>query len=708
MTASAALATSSLATTSLATAQETAEGDAPVILKNFDTDAHLSDLKAIGGEMRIEHEVLHLDLAPGDGWPQLLLTPEKPLNWKGKSLAMQVKNAGDKPVEVGIRIDDDAAGDGWKHSWTDNTTLAPGEKKKIVLSLGADPMSFGMRGLPPTPGAQGATTLKGWGDKPIDASHITSMQLFVAKPKAPVQLLVDNIALIAAPDQDLTGVVDEFGQFTRAEWPTKIRDAADLKTRAEAEAKELEAHPMGEDLDKYGGWKKSPELEATGFFRTQQIDGKWWLVDPEGHLFFSSGVDVVQSANPTIITGRESMFRSVPAEGTELGQFRGEIGDVIRGPIKKGLAYDFGRANLFRKYGPQWSDQWNRTTLARLKSWGFNTVGNWSSDDLKKGEARMPYVATSGIYGDHARLTDGDDYWQKLHDPFDPTFAEDARRALAEIHDRVGEDPFCIGYFVENELSFGAGESDKPKAYFGLVYGALNSPPEQPAKKALLAHLKEKYGEIGKLNEAWGTTFDKWDAMKAPFQATETPGDAMKADFSDLLGTIADKYFSVVAAQMKKVAPHHLYLGSRFSGRPPLEVSKASAKNCDVVSFNIYSPQIDEEKWKFLKELNKPVLIGEFHIGSTDRGVWMPGLVEAKDQAQRAEMFKTYVQSVLDNPNFVGCHWFQWADEPNTGRTFDGENYNIGMVDIADTPYPELIAAAKEVNGGIYTRRLEK
>ena len=60
---------------------------------------------------------------------------------------------------------------------------------------------------------------------------------------------------------------------------------------------------------------------------------------------------------------------------------------------------------------------------------------------------------------------------------------------------------------------------------------------------------------------------------------------------------------------------------------------------------------------------------------------------------------------MLDNPAFVGCHWFQYVDEPLTGRSFDGENYNIGFVTVTDTPYPELVAAARQVHVSAYVRR---
>ena len=45
-------------------------------------------------------------------------------------------------------------------------------------------------------------------------------------------------------------------------------------------------------------------------------------------------------------------------------------------------------------------------------------------------------------------------------------------------------------------------------------------------------------------------------------------------------------------------------------------------------------------------------------------------------------------------PGFIGAHWFTWRDEPVLGR-MDGENYNIGFVDVTDRPYPELVEAAK-------------
>jgi hypothetical protein len=71
----------------------------------------------------------------------------------------------------------------------------------------------------------------------------------------------------------------------------------------------------------------------------------------------------------------------------------------------------------------------------------------------------------------------------------------------------------------------------------------------------------------------------------------------------------------------------------------------------------------------------------------------------------RAETYKNYVQGALANPYIVGTHWFQYKDQATTGRG-DGENYQIGFVDICDTPYPETITAVRQVGYNMYEYRM--
>lgn len=46
----------------------------------------------------------------------------------------------------------------------------------------------------------------------------------------------------------------------------------------------------------------------------------------------------------------------------------------------------------------------------------------------------------------------------------------------------------------------------------------------------------------------------------------------------------------------------------------------------------------------------------------------------------------------------VGAHWFQYADQPVTGRTLDGENSHTGLVGITDIPFETFTRAVTEAN----------
>jgi len=176
----------------------------------------------------------------------------------------------------------------------------------------------------------------------------------------------------------------------------------------------------------------------------------------------------------------------------------------------------------------------------------------------------------------------------------------------------------------------------------------------------------------------------------------------MRADFSSFLSLYAQRYYSAVAQAVHAKDPNHLYLGSKYSGFTP-EVVAACGTYCDVVSFDLYATAIDASKYAaLLLPTNKPVISGEFHFGALDRGMFSGGLVPVADQSTRAASYDAYVRSLYANPLFIGAHWFQYRDEPITGRQSDGEDYNIGLVTVTDTPYPELTSAMRTSNSLAY------
>jgi hypothetical protein len=149
------------------------------------------------------------------------------------------------------------------------------------------------------------------------------------------------------------------------------------------------------------------------------------------------------------------------------------------------------------------------------------------------------------------------------------------------------------------------------------------------------------------------------------------------------------------------VDPQHLNLGLRFAWISG-DACVAGAAHVDVFTVNGYrtEPSLDELAC-IAAAADRPVLIGEWHFGALDRGLPASGLRCVADQAARAAAYRHYVIQAARHPQVVGCHWFQLNDQPYLGR-FDGENFQIGFVDVCQRPYDELVAAATAVHREVY------
>jgi hypothetical protein len=571
--------------------------------------------------------------------------------------------------------------------------LAPHQTAWYALTLNSPlPTDKGMRGEPLLPGVR----LLLEDHRPVNAGSLTSMRL-----RGPESLAIEHV--IKSDPIDYNRIVDPYGQFAKQDWPGKIHSDADLLAARAAEQQELQAAPTLRGRDDYGGWIWGPKLQATGYFRTVKQDGRWWFVTPDGYLFFSLGLDCVTThEGPTVVEGRESMFEWLPDQSDPLAAHFGHAGNGAPVGLKVGMVtgrtFSFYAANLQRKYGSAWSAQWRAVTLARLRAWGFNTIANWS-DPLFYEAKRVPYTVTLSVRGRLPEVPAAGDYWRHMMDVYDPKFAEAVDASVHTTAQARRDDPWCLGYFVDNELSWGSMRSDRSR--LGLALGALALGPQSAARRALLDQLQKHYETIDRLNAAWNTRFASWSELKPP-EGDLSP--AAKTDLAAYMQAFAERYFRTIRDALKKYDPNHLYLGTRFAGHTREEV-EACAGYCDVISFNIYRPRIDPEQWTVLNGIDKPVIVGEFHMGALDRGMFHTGLVSTTDQAARAQMYADYVRSVADHPLFVGCHFFKYVDEPLTGRPMDGENYNIGFTTVTDSVYAEMVAAAKAVHAEVYRRR---
>ncbi|WP_266170613.1 beta-galactosidase [Dyella subtropica] len=641
--------------------------------------------------------------------PQLVISPLHG-SWDRSTqgeLHLHVQNAMDWAVTLTVDID----GVGKDQHLHANIALPAGPAQTVVVPLhAASPRAQGMQVAPPMPyDANGhrilvATTVEG----ALDLKQVGAIRLGMPAPQAPQTLLLGRIETKAgdgALSDAYAGIVDRYGQYTRGQWPEKIDTDETLRSaQAKAQADLAGAHEAAQ-RDIYGGRLDAPVFKSSGWFRTERRDGRWQLVTPEGHAFFSLGVNaVVPDGGRSYVEGRESMFKDLPPASGEWSAFYGsgdnrrtEAGSAAGIGYNHGHWFDFYAANLYRLDGKDWPAAWRTRTLDRLHGWGFNTLGNWSDDALAKAH-KLAYTRSINIAGEFGNVSSGYDYWGRMPDPFDPRFAQAAETAVANAVKDVRDDPWLLGYFADNELAW-AGQG--PQGRWGLAQGTLRGEARSHAKQAFIAALKQKYGEPAKLAAAWGITLASWEALNATNFAAPDPSEAhpaVAADYSTWLKQYADQYFRTVAEAIRRHDPHHLFLGGRFAVNTP-EAVAACAQYCDVISFNSYTdvPQHGVDIAAVAK-LGKPALITEFHFGSDDRGPFGKGVVSVWNEQQRGEAYARYIDAAMKDPNIVGAHWFQYADQPASGRLLDGENAHIGLVGITDVPFGGFVKAVSDAN----------
>lgn len=625
-----------------------------------------------------------------DRWPGITLKPPAgrwDLSAAGE-VALDVYNPTAEPVNLGLRVDN-PGGDGSTNCIQEIFTINPGERRTVAAPLRRKlPAELGLFGMNGYPGGAG-------GGHAVDPAEIIQILVFIDQPKEDHVVEISSVRaqgeLPPAPKvEGFFPFIDAFGQYIHKDWPGKVHAAADFAANRAAEEADLKAHPAPADRDSWGGWRSGWSAAPTGYFTAVNHGGRWWLVDPDGRPFWSYGVDCVGNGAAGPVEDRDRWYAALPAADPAFkGCFwKGDARSDDRYKGKQVQYFDFGAANVIRKYGAAGATTAADIAHRRLASWGFNSIGAWS-DDAIYGLRRTPYTVIIHFGGRDLQASEG--YWSRFRDVFDPSFRAELRKSLARQKGKAAGDPWCIGFFVDNELSWGDATD--------LGVWTLQSPPDQPAKRLFVGDLKRTYGTIDKLNAAWSTTHTGWEALLASTAAPDRT--KARADLEAFTARTAQTYFRTCAEEVKALAPHQLYLGCRFAWTNDLAI-RAAARSCDLLSFNLYQRSV--AAFGLPAGIDRPVLIGEFHFGALDRGPFHTGLQPTANQAERAAMFTSYLEGALRNPVVVGAHWFQYIDEPTTGR-FDGENYQIGMVDVCDTPYPETIAAARTVGAELYQLR---
>jgi agarase len=179
--------------------------------------------------------------------------------------------------------------------------------------------------------------------------------------------------------------------------------------------------------DTYGGWKEIQGTK-TGFFHTEKIAGKWWIISPEGNGFLSKGVNSVHPPHQSAFT-------------------------------------------------PEGCDR----TAVMLNAWGMNTAGCWSD----------PALAGKGVsVALRCKITGA--HQNGFPDVFDPAWKISVLKEAASECSIHRNNPWILGYFTDNELPWKHDDKadEFVEEFLKLPQGSPGRTAAEEAKRSGIAAMK--------------------------------------------------------------------------------------------------------------------------------------------------------------------------------------------------------------------------
>lgn len=488
--------------------------------------------------------------------------------------------------------------------------------------------------------------------------------------------------------------LDELGQRIRGEWAGKTHGVEELTRNLQAalrDAQENNGFPEG--WSRWGGWLKK-RFEPTGWFYATRAEDRWWLVDPDGYAFFSNAmcygnrkgifgfVEGMESLH-TWLPPREGTFADAWTDTNQIPLYLERYG---HDPQPRQPLVNFTRANMIRVFGDRWEEAWETITSARLKRMGFNSIGvgvnDYSCEHTREFLAHtgLPYLITLKGFP-----RTRNEIFRDFPDVFALEYEQEAERfAQCELAP-WSHDPAMIGYFITNEPEWLFYES------VNLTERMLSRKEKLYSKHEFIRRMQGKYKTIDCFNQAWNLKLESFEGLLIPASDCNHLSVAAQEDCQDFHTEMVERYGRVVSESLQRAAPHHLNLGMRYAHLSEKTIG-GDLSFYDIFSYNCYHTEPATDARRFATVVDKPMIVGEWHIGGEESGLDAWGIRRVQTQAQRAQACIYYMEQSVSNPNLVGVHYFEYGDQPYLGR-FDGECYQIGLVDVCGTLYTDVANA---------------
>ena len=393
-------------------------------------------------------------------------------------------------------------------------------------------------------------------------------------------------------------------------------------------------------VNKYGSFIDEGRYNATGFFRTELIDGRWWIIDPEGYKYIYNGIAYV-----------------VYNHSTKTDKFEAKYGDI------KG---------------------WASAIPDELRSYGFNGCGTTSQyqillDDITPDTIPLPQLVREFSFA----LGYSKDYLEtNMLDVFDPDFETYADALAKKYIAPYKDNPYILGWCTDNE----------PIAADNMLIAYLTCDPTIKGNEysyyTAWEWLKSRHGDGATTADITDKDRNDWVEfvydryMRVCFDAIrkydanhmimgpklDKPHQGSFRGLQNYVDVVLyDYYGNAWTADMPQVDQWYRWVGK------PLINAEWYVKGMDACT-------------------SESELTNQAGVGWT-----------VETQKERGDYYQSFVLSMLESKVFVGWHWYRYMDNDPRYKNnhYSNIDSNKGIVDRNYEYQEEFLSYMKTMNDNV-------
>lgn len=405
--------------------------------------------------------------------------------------------------------------------------------------------------------------------------------------------------------------------------------------------------------------------ESSAFFRVEQVDGNWKLLDPGGKPFYMRGVNHygdgsgmpwnLKETHGSVAQWRKSLRDRVESWG--FNYLPPSIGPTALDP--ETVPKPHGRNNLIKRT-PEWSAQ-------------------------HFAELQFPFT----IFLEYPRQYMAGN---NLPDVFSQEFKNALDARCREVCLPLKDNPNLIGYHFCHNPPW-----DPKATSFDLWINDITK-KGMAGRTAWIELMRRIYGSVDRWAEVYGVPVESWDEIEQlddPLRGYINKRKHLD-DRRAFMQRICERWYKVHHDTIRRYDQNHLILGDRntLHLQPlPEYAIRIMKPYIDVLSVNVMGPP--PIVFGVLEDATR-VWDGPIHLADTGAGVYSGEIpksgYQGRDLADFEKVYAGMMRMGVEHPQIIGFGWCGFYETPHPGG-------RSGLVDVATgEPLPERLDIVRRWN----------